>query len=82
MRHMKLIDFEKRFVEFQKKFAETSRLMDNFKDVPRFLERQLPLFMHIEISTALRAVLNETLPNKVLDFEKEKLKEIHKFVTL
>ena len=25
MRHMKLIDFEKRFVEFQKKFAETGR---------------------------------------------------------
>jgi len=82
MKHKKLIEFEKRFSEFQKKFAETNRLMDNLKDIPRFIERSMPLYIHFEISTAMRSVLGDTLPNKILDFEKSKLKELLKFITI
>ena len=76
------MEFEKRFVEFQKKFSETGRLIDNMKDLPRFLERQLPMLMHFEISTALRKVLGETLPSQVTEFEKSKLRELDRFMEM
>ena len=50
--------------------------MDNLKDLPKFIERSLPMYMHFEISNAMRKVLGDTFPNKVLNFENAKLKEI------
>ena len=56
--------------------------MDNLKDLPKFIERSIPIYMHFEISNAMRKVLGDTLPNKVLDFENSKLHEIQKFMTI
>lgn len=54
--------------------------MDNLKDLPRFMERSMPMFMHFEICEALRKVLSDTHPTKVLEFEKTKLTELDNFV--
>ena len=56
--------------------------MDNLKDLPKFIERSIPIYMHFEISNAMRKVLGDTLPNKVLDFENAKLRELTKFLTI
>ena len=56
--------------------------MDNLKDLPKLIERSIPVYMHFEISNAMRKVLGDTLPNKVLDFENSKLHELEKFLTI
>ena len=50
------------------------------KEVPRIIERQIPMLTHLQISEALRYCIGEILPNKVLEFQKKKLEELCKFV--
>ena len=40
------------------------------------------MYMHFEISNALRKVLGDTLPNQVTDFEKKKLRELDRFLEM
>ena len=39
IKHTDILAFEKNFIEFQKKFNQTSQKLENLRDLPRFIER-------------------------------------------
>lgn len=49
------------------------------KEIPKTIENAVPLLVHFQISEALHSVLNDILPNKVLEYDMKKLKEITEF---
>lgn len=46
IRHLDILAFQKKFTEFQIKFAETLNVMENFKDLPKIVERTIPMLTH------------------------------------
>jgi len=51
-------------------------MLESLKELPRIVERQIPILTHFQICEGFREVLGETLPNKILDFEKQKFGEL------
>ena len=76
VRNMALSKFHITFIEFQKKFSETTQGLDNIKDLPRFIERSIPLMIHFQLCEGLRNTLDDVVPKRLSQFEKTKLKEL------
>lgn len=53
IRHLAVLEFQKKFSEFQIKVFEVIELLDTVKDIPRFVERTIPVLTHLQISEAL-----------------------------
>lgn len=70
MRHLDVIAFQRRFTEFQVKFTDTINLFESLKELPKAVERAVPMLIHFQICEAFRKVIPEAFPNKMLDFEK------------
>lgn len=39
MDHLRVMDFEKKFIFFEKKFNQMTKLLDNMAELPKFIER-------------------------------------------
>lgn len=44
------------------------------------MERYLPLMIHLQVSEQVHAILQQTFPQKLLKYEKSKLREILNFI--
>ena len=82
MRHTKLIEFEKKFVLFNKRFTESMSMYEGLKNVPRVIERIVPLMTHFQICEALRKTLSDVCPTKIKEFESFKLNELNHFMSI
>ena len=56
-----------------------TKLLDNMAELPKFIERQIPMLTHFQLCEGLKAVVGGTHPTKVLEFEKKKLDELDSF---
>ena len=79
MRHNAVVEFQKKFAAFQTKVMEAIRLLDTVKDMPTVVERQLPTLIHFQVCEGLRKTIGEIMPQKVIAYEKYKLKEFIDF---
>ena len=52
---------------------------DQVKDCHRFVERTVPMMIHLQVCEALNATVDQDM-DKILEFQREKLSEIYRFV--
>ena len=81
LRHQKVVTFERQFKEFRTTYQATVRSLENVKDLPRMVERTLPILTHFQICEAMRHALGDLVPKKLGEFERAKLLELQKFNT-
>ena len=60
--------FFREFKGFKTKFEGTVRVMEQLQELPRVVERQMPMLTHFQISEALHEVLADYFPTKVKEF--------------
>lgn len=46
VRHLAIIEFQKRFKDLEKKLRNMSQAFENVKDLPKFVERMMPILTH------------------------------------
>ena len=59
MEHLKVLKFEKAFVKFQVKVATVIRQIDAGKEIPKIIERGIPLLIHFQVSEAMNEILGD-----------------------
>ena len=70
VRHLAIKEFQKKFTEFQVKVYDVVHKLDTVKDLPKFLERSLPLLIHFQVSEALMKTLSDVVPDRVTEYQK------------
>lgn len=53
--------------------------LENLKELPKFIERQVPLLTHFQIVEALNLTIKQIMPVEVDEFSKNKLTELVDF---
>ena len=79
VQHLKVQEFAKKFTEFQVKVENVTRQLDAGKELPRVIERSLPILMHFHVCEGLKATIGDIYPRKLQRFEVEKLNQIMDF---
>ena len=77
--HLKVIEFQKKFVDFQVRLSECMKRIETLKYIPQMVERDIPLLVHFQICEGLRKTLDDIVPQKLSEFETNKLKEFQEF---
>ena len=79
IQHRVIRKFEGEFKQFKAEFEKVTNDLQGLKDLPRIIERQMPMLIHFQICEGLQSVLGDVLPTKVMEFERKKFDEIQDF---
>ena len=74
------MELKEKFHEFQYEIKPTLELAAKNGKTSLFVERYLPLLIHLQISEHIYAILQTTYAEKLVGYEKQKLKEILGFI--